>query len=495
LQLQFDKTELSSLQQVKWEVQNQEQTQEVRLEDTLPDIGRVLGAWGQVLLRGKEWHSGRVHISGGVMVWVLYAPEDGDGVRKIASWIPFQMKWEIPQTEHDGTMQVCCLLRGVDARSISARKIMVRTNVGVQLQAMVPATATVYTPQQLPQDVQILRNTYPLCLPKEMGEKPFYIDETFPLPADCPSIENVVCYSLRPVLQDKNVMADKVVFRGTAFAHLMYLDSQGQIRCWDGEFPFSQYAELDNTYAQEVQAVIVPAVTSLELDTEENGQLHLKAGLTGQYTVYERHLVEVAEDAYSTQREVTLQTDTLQLPVVLEMQSQSVYAQMQPQSEETVIDAVFYPEHIRPIRTEQGVELEMNGQFQTLSCDAAGELNGGVTKWSDSIQLPAADNTAVLASVTLRSAPHAGAGNTLRAELQADAYTMAQQGISMVTGLEIGEAAAKKEERPSLILRPAGEDSLWQIAKATGSTVEAIEKANALTQPPEPDRFLLIPVL
>ncbi len=495
MQLQFDKTELSSLQQVKWEVQNQEQTQEVRLEDTLPDIGRVLGAWGQVLLRGKEWHSGRVHISGGVMVWVLYAPEDGGDVQKIASWIPFQMKWEIPQTEHDGTMQVCCLLRGVDARSISARKVMVRTNVGVQLQAMVPSAATVYTPQQLPEDVQILKNTYPLCLPKEMGEKPFYIDETFSLPADCPSVENVVCYSLRPVLQDKNVMADKVVFRGTAFAHLMFLDSQGQIHSWDGEFPFSQYAELDNTYAQEAQAVIVPAVTSLELDREESGQLHLKAGLTGQYTVYERHLVEVAEDAYSTEREVTLQTDMLQLPVVLEMQSQSVYAQMQTQPEETVVDAVFYPEHIRPVRAEQGVELEMNGQFQILSYDTEGQLNGSVTKWSDIIPLPTAENATVQTAVTLRTAPQTGAGNGLRAELQADICTLAQQGISMVTGLEIADAPAKKAERPSLILRPAGEDSLWQIAKANGSTVEAIEKANALTQPPEPDRFLLIPVL
>ena len=77
MELQFHKNVFPCLQRVCREVQNQEQTQEVRLTDGMPDIGSVLGAWGQVLMRGKEWRGGGMNMSGGVMVWVLYAPEDG----------------------------------------------------------------------------------------------------------------------------------------------------------------------------------------------------------------------------------------------------------------------------------------------------------------------------------------------------------------------------------------------------------------------------------
>ena len=58
----------------------------------------------------------------------------------------------------------------------------------------------------------------------------------------------------------------------------------------------------------------------------------------------------------------------------------------------------------------------------------------------------------------------------------------------------MGELRQPDSNRPSVILRRAGEDSLWQIAKTTGSTVDAIRSANALEQEPNPDRLLLIPI-
>lgn len=64
----------------------------------------------------------------------------------------------------------------------------------------------------------------------------------------------------------------------------------------------------------------------------------------------------------------------------------------------------------------------------------------------------------------------------------------------MVTGLELGEQRRLDPNRPSLILRRIGEDRLWDIAKASNSTVEAIRKANGLQEEPAPNQMLLIPV-
>jgi hypothetical protein len=64
----------------------------------------------------------------------------------------------------------------------------------------------------------------------------------------------------------------------------------------------------------------------------------------------------------------------------------------------------------------------------------------------------------------------------------------------MVTGLQVGEISPKDPARPSVILRRAGEEALWSIAKSTGSTVTAIRDANDLETEPEFGRILLIPV-
>ena len=64
----------------------------------------------------------------------------------------------------------------------------------------------------------------------------------------------------------------------------------------------------------------------------------------------------------------------------------------------------------------------------------------------------------------------------------------------MVTGVEMGEQIKPDPNRPSLILRRAGSQLLWEIAKETGSTVEAIRTANGLKEEPAAGQMLLIPV-
>ena len=121
MEMRFDKIPVAYLQKLTGQLRSQEETQEVRLPDGMPDIGRVLGAWGQVIVRGKEWNGDSMSVSCGVMVWVLYIPEDASGVRSVEAWLPFSMKWDLPETRHDGKILSSCLLRSVDARSMSAR--------------------------------------------------------------------------------------------------------------------------------------------------------------------------------------------------------------------------------------------------------------------------------------------------------------------------------------------------------------------------------------
>lgn len=498
MQLNFQKSVCAYLDPVLREVQNQEQTQELKLSDGLPDIGRILSAWGQVILRGKEWRGDGIAFSGGVMVWVLYAPEDGSAPRCIESWIPFQMKWDLADAHREGNIRIHCLLRFVDARSVAARKILIRCGVAAMGEAFLPGEAEMGVPGELPEDVQLLTNTYPVRLPREAGEKVFLMDEDLTLPGSCPLPEKLIYYAMEPKVTDEKVMANKVVFRGSGNLHVLYTSQEGELNSWDFELPFSQFADLEGSYSADAQADIRMALTSLELELDDESHLRLKCGLLGQYLVDDRQLLTLVEDAYSPSRQVELDTEDLRLPVILEQKRMPIQAsQSVHQDAKSIVDVGYLPDMPRQRRTGDTVQLELPGQFQVLFCGEDGSLQSGTARFEGSEQLDAGEDSSLSAAVLMgpraQGEPYNGSIE-LKAEPELLLTSMAREGIPMVMGLELGEVREADPGRPSVILRRTGESRLWDIAKSTGSTVEAIKKANALENEPVRDQILLIPV-
>jgi len=138
LEMRFERKTISCLDTALQQVQNSEQTLELKLQEGMPDVGQILTAWGQPVLRSKEWREEDVQFSGGMMVWILYAPEDGSEEQCVQGWIPFQMRWDLPEHTPEGTLRLRCLTRFVDGRSTSPRRILVRAGLAVMAEAFVP---------------------------------------------------------------------------------------------------------------------------------------------------------------------------------------------------------------------------------------------------------------------------------------------------------------------------------------------------------------------
>ena len=341
MELKFEKNECRHLRLAAWEVKRQEQTQEVKLPEELPDVGRVLGCWGQPVLRSKEWRSGGMNAAGGVMTWTLYAPEDGTEPRCIQAWIPFQLKWEFPQTDREGTMNVTVRMRSADARTVSARRLMVRVSVIGQGIAADSGQTPLYEPENVPADVMLRRGKYPVTLPVEAGEKILQLDEELNMPAGFVGTEKLLRYEMRPQIREQKMIGDRMVYRGTALLHLLMMNDGGRLSSTDLEIPFSQYVDLDNDH-QDASAQIDLALTGLEAEQTGEGRLRVKAGFAVQYIIWQRKMLELVEDAYSTRRDMVLFEESVTLPMLLEVKEEAVSGeQMMNVDVSQLADAVF----------------------------------------------------------------------------------------------------------------------------------------------------------
>ena len=481
MEVQWKKTVCLYLQPQALPVQNLEETMELRLGDELPDIGRVVCAWGQAVLRNKQWRSDSVSVSGGITACVLYLPEDGSSLRCVDAWLPFQAKWNLPPYRREGTMQVSCLLAGLDARLLSARKLMLRADLSLMGQTLEPTEVTLCSPAALPDGVEVLTNLYPAVLAREAGEKNFSVDEEIRLPG----IAKWTHFALQPMLTEQTVVGSRLVLRGTGQLRYCGMDDAGQLQFGQTEIPFAQFADLDREY-ENGEADVMLCVASIEPEPIEGG-VAVRCGITAQYLVKDRTLLEIAEDAYSPNRQLELSTQQLTLPMELDNRAETLDA-IVPMAEGQLIHLDFLPAQPQLFREGDNLHLELPGRFRLLYRDAEGQLQSAEESWCGKLEYAASDYIRVQPMVKNVEISTTGAVVTVGLQSWTD------QNIPMLCDITAGEAIQPKEDRPSLLLRPMDTNSLWELAKSTGSTMDAIRKANGLTQEPQPGQMLLIPI-
>lgn len=493
MEIQFQATAVPYLKTVIRQTQTQEETQQLRLPDNMPDVDQVLACWGHVQVRSKEWRTGSINVSAGVTVWLLYAPSDGSAPRCVDAWLPMQFKWDIPESDRDGIIHITPMLRAVDARALSDRKLMLRAVVGLQLQAYRQESATVYTPDEMPEDVQILTNSYPMMLPVEAGEKAFQVEEPLSDSLQSP-VKMLLRYALKPTVTETRIIADKIVLRALADFELVYMDEQDQIRNRHIEVPISQYIQLDAQYPADTEVKITFVTTGLELENSEQNATNLRFGLCVQYVISMRRMVDVTEDIYSPFRQTEPVIQQLELPAVLDVQNISMRAEAAPEAAQMrIVDAVHYMDEPSLHNDGEQMQLEFSGAFQLLCIGPDGELCTKMSRWENSRTIEV--SSLADAQLDMLSWDKLQCSETgVRADIFGDLTVIAAQPVNMLSGAQLGEAAAPDPNRPSLILQRAETKTLWHLAKEHGSTVEAIKAANGLAQEPDQRQMLLIPV-
>ena len=497
MELQFDKSVCKCLHKILSHVLDQELTQEIRLPESLPDIGRVLGSWGQVVLRSKEWYGSSVGISGGVMTWVLYAPDDGTEPRSVETWIPFQMKWDIPDTQRDGSICVIPFIKSIDARSISARKIMMRTNISIQGDVYEPSETPIYQAAQLPEDIQILKRSYPMEIPVEAGEKPVQIEEVLTTPVNGSRLGKVCYYDLKPQITESKILGDKLLFRGKAILHLVYWDYDGDLQTLEQEYSFSQYTHLDNEFSISASSWTCPVVTGVELDFAAE-QPMLKANISVQYIVYDRKLLEITEDAYSTTREIIPEKQPLQLSSRLDMPEKNMeFCQKISAQARQILDTVWYPSHPVKIQNGEKLEVEQAGIFQILYLDLDGNLQGCTAPAKGTWEITSDAQNGVVLHSNCTSRPVASSSGedvTVTASMTLQAMVTNESGLPMTTAIEIGEKKEKDSAGPSLVVRKIGANSIWDIGKQYSANISDIQCANIQRDELNEEHVILIPI-
>ncbi len=220
--------------------------------------------------------------------------------------------------------------------------------------------------------------------------------------------------------------------------------------------------------------------------------------MPAQCTLLAPRTMELTTDLYAPRRKVI--PEYRDIPLKSRAFSREVRCQPEarfPLSGVNPVDCTMLTGLPQVERSEGNAKIVLEGLSSILYYDENGMLQGSTCRSR------AEAETGLSAPVTPEENPmgpvqwNLGGGNvTVRAECTIRVTSAEDTSLTAVTGAEISELLPRDPDVPSLRLRPMGKDeTLWSLAKASGSTVDAIRKANGLTAAPEKGKLLIIPVL
>lgn len=481
--------------------QSQEQTAEVIVPDSCPDVSRIVYASASVIVRGKECRTGGVLVSGGIRASALCVPEDDSGARTLESYIPFSLRIEHPSVTEQTQAVVSAFVRQIDARLINSRKILFRADLCCTADGYSAEEETLYTLSAPPKELQMKRRTYPVLLPKETAEKGFTVTDDLTLPSGKPFAAELCCYETVPRITDCKVVGSKAVFKGSLELKMLYLSGDGSVQTWEQQLPFSQYAELAADYDEAVLAVTaLVSAAELTLDPAGEGRaMSVSVSVTAQCLVSSTVTMDLIEDAYAVG--AVLEPEWTQYSLDCQLDRQTLRDEVRQQLEAdaaTVLDCAAYHDLPYAERAEGKLRIRAPLNMKLLYLDSSGALQGASVKAEAGCETALCENAKCAASVSVGDcfAQTAAGGAELHVEAAFMLTCSAVQELRTLSGGTVTPQTQKDPERPSVVLRACrGGEDVWDVAKRYGTTVEAVSEANGLeSEELESGCMLLIPM-
>jgi len=509
MEYELDRTQLGGWQTVLDTTVFQEETLEMIVPDANPDILRIVDTDGKVLLRTREALEGKVEMSGAIQATVLYIPDGESGARHLDVSIPFTC-----QAEGNGVAVGCLVtaqgrLRRAETKLLNPRKVLVRA------EAVIVTTVFASQEEELSgqvltdasETVEQLTETREVYVTTSVREKAFEISDEISLPGSRGPAVELLRNRVELQVGESKLIGNKIIFKGNALVMVLCRGEDDSIFSASGELPFSQIVEVAGAGEGADRDLILTLTGSqCGLVTDGEGRtVAVELDVLAQAVTRESQRIEILTDAYSVRETLEARWESHELPQRLEA---GVHSQNVREAWETgtpvrdVLDSALWIGAVTQSREGEKLTLTAQAEVSILCVGEDGELTAARRSFTVPCTLDAPVESRCLCRCErggeVYAAPAAG-GLEVRFSLDFLCCLQVAREVTVLTELTASEEETQEgeeaERRPSLVLKMLERgERLWDVAKAGGTTIAEIMRANELTDEADAmGQVLLIP--
>lgn len=481
------------------------------LPDYYPDVCKLVKCFVTPTVVSESVSGDRLSYELRADVRILYCSEDSHVMQCVTQTLHFSRTAELPVAE-SVTAEISPVTDYVNCRAVSRRRLDVRGAITIRIRTSAVRQQEVLS-DVFEKSMQLRKRPVQFPAKRIREERSIILSEELELGSAKPPLLHIVRCEARPVEQSERFVSGKLMVQGSLQMQLLYAcekDGDGSLEPMSFRIPYSQLVEMEGAEEQDDCRVETTVVScDLKPVTDAGGDVRLlkcEAELRCCCTAVRIATESLVCDAFSTEHPTAVKSISVPVssaPVPFsEMQVNTTKLSCTDGELDCVYDAWCEVRNLTH-QIENGSVLvsgmlccnvlvrESSGMPRLLEKEEPFEyrFSPSETGEQDIIQVQAAAENC---SYTLSGASEV----TLKAELRMEGTITHCSTAEALTEIEVQENETHPRQFALKLYFGTANENIWDIAKRSHTSVEAIMEENDLTQETLPESgMLLIPIV
>lgn len=481
---------------------SREESMEMIVPDTYPDISKLLDTTAICCLDHKEALEDALSLAGRIHGRILYLSDGAGAIYSLGVDLDIQCG-----VDQEGITPGCKVIaiarvRSAETKAVNSRKVLVRVQYEVAVRVYRPELLAipcgVANTEEVEQKLESAEGYFAIAVP----EKQFQFQDELSLSGGQAGIAEVLRVQSEVSCTEAKLIGGKLVFKGDVTLQMLYRSVEEDVLTADFVLPYSQImdaAEADESADFQIEVSLLR--WSLGNFDGDGRSLPVELELYAYAEIRAVQAVALLADAYSVRHAVNADFAPYYFPQLVERSTrkESKRELLETGDQElAVLDLSCQMLQTTVMRTGDTLRLKGTVEMTVLCVDETGTVEPLTRQIVVETEVQTAEEVETLVSCQIidHNALPAANGLELRVSVAFQMLLLRKAEWLGISSLAADETQPQQEgERPSIVLRQMIQgESLWDIAKAYQTTVCEIQQANGMEdQQAEPGALLLIP--
>ena len=461
--------------------------------DSKPDILNTICTSGMVCIYKKEVSTDKVKIDGNINAYIMYLSEDAqDRVRGINTSLDFSESITVPNVQEGMECQLEATLSRMECKVINERKIGIKANLEVQMKIYSNEVVEMVNNIANADEIQILKEY--LILNSLVGTGSTRIDakETIAI-NNIDNLAEILKVNMDIGNKDIKMSYNKILTKAEANVKILYLTEDNRINSVHAKIPIVGFIDIpdvnesnicDVTY--EIRNVI------LKPNPIEEHSIYIEIQVGVSSVVYEEKQIQMIQDFYSPCENLTC--NKKQITTITGKQNRKEMKQIREKvrldgiENQSMVDVDIVPNITKETALDSKMIYEGEIQLRFMFIDATLQISNKEATIPfefvvDGLEGGENRNTNTRYEILNQDFIIQNGGEiATNIDMLMDIDSYQDTRLSVMD--EIQSEGEREAQDYSIILYIVKKgDTLWNIAKEFGSTIDDIVRANGIEDP------------
>lgn len=458
--------------------------------DSKPDILNAICTSGVVSIYKKEAQEGKVRMDGAINTYIMYMPDGTeDRTRGLNTTIDFSENINVQNCNEGMNIISDVKIKSIEAKVINGRKVGIKATLEVNLKIYLNEDVEVINEIQNENNIQILKEDLKVNSLVGRGETKIYAKDTIQID-NMDNLAEVLKAQVCLVDKDIKVSYNKILTKSEAEIKIMYLTEDNRINTINYKIPVVGFIDMPNVTEEnicdvnyEIKNIIIKP------NSQDEHSIYVEIEIEVVCYVYEEKQINLIQDMYSTL--VNLEFEKKQIMTMTDKQNKTDIKQIREKLNIkdieglNLIDVDVIPTVINENKINSKILYEAELNLKFIFQDTRSQITIKDAKIPFEFTIENLQNGETLntnCDMEIKTKDFIiqdGGDINCSIDIQNDTNMYRTANINMINSIE--ENGEREEQDYSIVIYIVKKgDTLWNIAKEFGSTVDGIVRVNGI---------------